>query len=65
MYITATLLSPVEFPPLPPPTERLAQLAEIERKGEEKKEVLARELEKTEQLLTSTYDRQDLVAPVI
>jgi hypothetical protein len=27
-------------------------------KGEEKKEMLAKELEKTEQLLTSTYDRQ-------
>ncbi|CAI8016470.1 LON peptidase N-terminal domain and RING finger protein 3 [Geodia barretti] len=37
--------------------KRLSQLVEIEMKGEEKKEMLAKELEKTEQLLTSTYDR--------
>ena len=43
--------------PFSHPPERLSQLAEIERKGEEKKELLAKELEKTEQLLTSTYDR--------
>jgi hypothetical protein len=45
------------FPHDPDHPERLSQLVEIEMKGEEKKEMLAKELEKTEQLLTSTYDR--------
>ena len=39
------------------PTDRLSQLAEIERRGEEKKEVLAGELERTEKLLSSAYDK--------
>ena len=47
-------------PPLSPSSsllERLSQLSEIERKGEEKKEVLSAELERTEKLLTATYDK--------
>lgn len=38
-------------------TDRLAQLAEIDRKGEEKKAILAKELERTEKLLSATYDK--------
>lgn len=40
-------------------SDRLSQLAEIDKKGEEKKEVLAGELERTEKLLASTYDRYE------
>ena len=36
---------------------RLSRLAEVEEKWEEKKKVLADELEKTEKLLASAYDR--------
>jgi hypothetical protein len=45
------------FPHDPDHPERLSQLAEIDRKGEEKKELLAKELERTEKLLTSAYDK--------
>ena len=57
MYTFSLLSLPYSLPASPPPTDRLSQLAEIERRGEEKKEVLAGELERTEKLLSSAYDK--------